>query len=194
MSSEMVRWGGLAGLAAGAMFVLSGVLTFIVAPPPQGGLDSFGAYLLEVVIVAAFALTLVAIAGLHAAQSRSGRYGLLGAAGSLLTFVGYAIVLVIAHLIRLAGGEPILSVRPVGGVVGARQLDTPGSHDHIRAGAAVVVRRAAHLRLPPGRVLGERPCGDREHRVRGRLGVDRLRALVAEGHGSRATLTRELNF
>jgi hypothetical protein len=36
MSSEMVRWGGLAGLAAGAMFVLSGVLTFIVAPPPQG--------------------------------------------------------------------------------------------------------------------------------------------------------------
>ena len=115
MSSEMVRWGGLAGLAAGAMFVLSGILTFIVAPPPQGALGSFGAYLLEVVIVAAFALTLVAIAGLHAAQSRSGRYGLLGAAGSLLTFVGYAIVLVIAHLIRLAGGEPILSVRPVGG-------------------------------------------------------------------------------
>ncbi len=117
MSSEMVRWGGLAGVAAGAMFVLSGILTFIVAPPPQGALGSFGAYLLEVVIVAAFTLTLVAIAGLHAAQSRSGRYGLLGAAGSLLTFVGYAIVLVIAHLIRLAGGEPILSVRPVGGLL-----------------------------------------------------------------------------
>jgi hypothetical protein len=33
----------------------------------------------------------------------------------LLTFVGYAIVLVTAHLIRLAGGEPILKVRPVGG-------------------------------------------------------------------------------
>jgi hypothetical protein len=116
MSSEMVRWGRLAGLATGAMFVLSGVLTFIVAPP-QGALGSFGAYLLEVVIVAAFALTPVAIAGLHAAQSRSGRYRLLGAAGSLLTFVGYAIVLVIAHLISLAGGEPILSVRPVGGLL-----------------------------------------------------------------------------
>jgi hypothetical protein len=152
MSSEMVRWGRLAGLATGAMFVLSGVLTFIVAPP-QGALGSFGAYLLEVVIVAAFALTPVAIAGLHAAQSRSGRYRLLGAAGSLLTFVGYAIVLVIAHLISLAGGEPILSVRPVGGVVGARRLDTPGSHDHIRAGAAVVVRRVAHLRLPQGAFL-----------------------------------------
>jgi hypothetical protein len=186
MSSEMVRWGGLAGVAAGAMFVLSGILTFIVAsPPPQGALGSFGAYLLEVVIVAAFALTLVTIAGVHAAQSPSGRYGLLGAAGSVLTFVGYAMVLVIAHLIRLAGGEPILSVRPVG-VVGARRLGSPWSHDPPRKGAAVVVRRAAHLRLPPRRFLGERPCGDREHRVRGCLGVARLRALVAKGHGSRA--------
>jgi hypothetical protein len=113
----MVRWGGLAGVVAGVMFLLSGILTFIVAPPPQGVLGSSGAYLLEVVIVVAFALTLVAVAGLHAAQRQSRRYGILGTAGFLLTFVGYALVLVIAHLIRLVGGEPILSVRLVGGLL-----------------------------------------------------------------------------
>ena len=117
MSSEMVRWGGLAGVVAGVMFMLSGILTFMVAPPPQGALGSSGAYLFEVVIGVAFASTLVAVAGLHAAQRQSRRYGILGTAGFLLTFVGYALVLVIAHLIRLAGGEPILSLRPVGGLL-----------------------------------------------------------------------------
>jgi hypothetical protein len=58
------------------MFLLSGILTFIVAPPlPTRALGSSGAYLLEVVIVVAFTLTLVAVAGLHAAQRRSRRYG-----------------------------------------------------------------------------------------------------------------------
>jgi hypothetical protein len=82
MSQEMVRWGGLAGVAAGVMFVLSGILTFIVAPPlPTRPLGSFGDYLYEVVVAVAFALALVTIAGLHAAQRLSGRYGILGAAG-----------------------------------------------------------------------------------------------------------------
>ena len=35
----------------------------------------------------------------------------------MLTFVGYAIVLVIAHLTTLAGGEPIYTVRLVGGLL-----------------------------------------------------------------------------
>ena len=79
MSSAMVRWGGLAGLAAGVVFLLSGILTFVV--PPQGVPSSFDDYLLEIVVVAAFVLTLVTLAGLHAAQRHSGRYGILGAAG-----------------------------------------------------------------------------------------------------------------
>jgi uncharacterized protein YjeT (DUF2065 family) len=37
MSSGMVRWGGLAGLAAGVVFLLSGILTFVA--PPQGVLS-----------------------------------------------------------------------------------------------------------------------------------------------------------
>jgi hypothetical protein len=113
MSSDMVRWGGLASVAAGVMFMLSGILTLIA--PPQRVLGSFSDYMIEVVIVAAFALTLVAIAGLHALQSE--RYRLLGAAGALLTFVGYAIVLVTVHVTTLAGGEPIFSVRLVGALL-----------------------------------------------------------------------------
>jgi hypothetical protein len=115
MSSQMVRWGGLAGLAAAVVYLLSGILTFIA--PPQGVPSSFNDYLLEVVVVVAFVLALLTIAGLHAAQRHSGRYGLLGAAGFWLTFLGYIIVLVIAHLTLLAGGEPIPSVRLVGGLL-----------------------------------------------------------------------------
>jgi hypothetical protein len=110
----MVRWGGLAAAASSVMFVVSGILTLIA---PQGAASSFGAYVLEVVIVVAFALVMIAIAGLHAAQNRSGRYGRLGAAGALLTFVGYAIVLVAAHISSLAGGDPVITVRLVGGLV-----------------------------------------------------------------------------
>ena len=64
MSQDMVRWGGLAGVAAGVMFVLSGILTFIA--PPQWVSSSSKDYLLEVVVVVAFVLTLIAMAGLHA--------------------------------------------------------------------------------------------------------------------------------
>jgi hypothetical protein len=113
MSSEMVRWGGLAGLAAGLMYLLSGILTLIAAP--QIILGSLSYYLIEIVLVAAFALTLVTIVGLHALQR--GRYGRLGTAGSLLTFVGYALVLVSAHLITVVGGEPVSFVRLMGGLV-----------------------------------------------------------------------------
>jgi hypothetical protein len=86
MSSEMVRWGGLAGVGAGLMFLLSVILTLIA--PPQMVVGSLSYYLIEVVLVAAFALTLLTIAGLHALQRE--RYGRLGAVGSLLTFLGYA--------------------------------------------------------------------------------------------------------
>jgi hypothetical protein len=176
MSSEMVRWGGLAGLAAGLMYLLSGILTLIAAP--QIILGSLSYYLIEIVLVAAFALTLVTIVGLHALQR--GRYGRLGTAGSLLTFVGYALVLVSAHLITVVGGRTRLLRSPHGRVGNGRRFDTPGSHDALRAGAAVVGRGAAHSLIPPRRYPGL-GRSKREHRVRGGMGVARLRALLAGG-------------
>jgi hypothetical protein len=111
MASHLIRWGGLAGLLAGVMFVLAGIL-ILIAPPQGAVFNSFGDYLSEVILVVAFALTLVAITGLHALQR--GRYGRLGAAGSLITFIGYALIVVVAAVTVLVGGEALFAVRLIG--------------------------------------------------------------------------------
>jgi hypothetical protein len=111
MSSDLVRWGGSAGVLAGVMFVLVGILN-LIAPQQRVSFDSFSDYLSEIILVVAFAVTLVVIAGLHALQR--GRYGRLGAASSLITFVGYALIVVVAAVTVLVGGEALLAVRLIG--------------------------------------------------------------------------------
>jgi Co/Zn/Cd efflux system component len=108
MSSDLVRWGGLAGVVAGVMFVLAGIL-ILIAPPQRASFNSFRDYLIEIILVVAFAGTLVAIAGLHALQN--GHYGRSGAAGSLITFIGYALIVVVTAATTLAGGEALHNVR-----------------------------------------------------------------------------------
>jgi hypothetical protein len=110
MSSDLVRWGGLAGVAAGVLYVLSAIISLFA--PQQRVFDSFSDYLIEILFVVALAGTLVAIAGLHALQS--GPYGRLGAAGSLIVFVGYALLFVAAAATTLAGREVLDAVFPVG--------------------------------------------------------------------------------
>ena len=114
MASHLIRWGGLASMVATVLFVLAGILLILIAPPQGAVFNSFGDYLSEVILVVAFALTLVAIAGLHALQSESGRYGRLGAAGSLITFIGYALIVVVAAVSILVGGEALFAVRLLG--------------------------------------------------------------------------------
>ena len=58
------------------VFLLSGILTFVA--PPQGVPSSINDYLLEIVVVAAFVLTLVTLAGLHAAKDTAGATGYWG--------------------------------------------------------------------------------------------------------------------
>jgi len=106
----MVRWGGLAGVAAGVMFVLSGILN-LLAPQQQGVLNSFSDYLYAIILAVAFALPLVVIAGLHAVQRQSGRYGRLGVAGSLISFIGYALISVLTAGSTLVEGEALYAVR-----------------------------------------------------------------------------------
>jgi hypothetical protein len=110
--TRLVRWGGSAGLAAGVAFTVAGLLV-LVAPSQEAVPDSFRVYLAMVILVVAFGSTLGAVAGLHALQS--GRYGPLGAAGSLLTFLGYALTAAITAVSVLVGSEAIYSVRLVGG-------------------------------------------------------------------------------
>jgi hypothetical protein len=107
VASHPIRWGGLAGLVAAVMFALAGILVLVA--PPQRVFTSFSDYLIEVILVLAFALTLLALAGLHTLQS--GRYGRLGAAGSLITFIGYALIVVVTAVSLLAGGEALFAIR-----------------------------------------------------------------------------------
>lgn len=112
-STNIVRWGGLAGVVAAVMWVLSAILIFLT-PPQSVSFTSFSDYLLQIVLLVAYAGTMVAIAGLHALHSESGRYGRLGAAGSLIT-IGYAIVFVAVSVSILQGGASLLTVRLAGG-------------------------------------------------------------------------------
>jgi hypothetical protein len=110
MSSGIVRWGGWAGVVAAIMYVLAG--TLILIAPLQRVFGSISEHLIEVILVVAFAVTLVVIAGLHGLQSR--RYGRLGAAGSSITFIGYALIVVVTAVTILVGGEALFAVRLIG--------------------------------------------------------------------------------
>jgi hypothetical protein len=110
MSSSIVRWGGWAGVVAAVTYVLASMLILIA--PLQRVFSSFGEHLIEVILVLAFAFTLVTIVGLHALQSQ--RYGRLGVAGSLLTLIGYALIVVVAAITIRGGGEALFTVRFIG--------------------------------------------------------------------------------
>jgi hypothetical protein len=112
LRADLLRWGGLAGLVSGVMFVLAAIVN-LIAPHHRGVFDSFGDYLYQLLVVLAFALTLVAIAGLHALHGGNGRYGRLGAAGASIAFVGYALIAMVAAASMLVGAEPLQGVRLV---------------------------------------------------------------------------------
>ena len=114
VSSSMIRWGGLAGVFAAVMFVVSFIINQLA--PVQRTYDSSSDYLHQVVVLMAYVGVLVAILGLHALQSPSRRYGRLGAVGSLLTFIGYAIVFVVSAIGTVQGGQALLTVRLAGAV------------------------------------------------------------------------------
>jgi hypothetical protein len=112
VSSSMVRWGGLAGVFAAVMFVVSFIINQLA--PVQRVYDTSSDYLYQVVALVAYAGAMVAVLGLHALQSPSERYGRLGAVGSLLTFSGYAIVVVVSAISLVQGGQALLTVRIAG--------------------------------------------------------------------------------
>ena len=110
MPSGIARWGRWAGMVAAVTYLLAGIL--ILAAPPQRRFDSFSYYLSEIVLVMAFAATLVVIAGLHGSQR--GRYGRSGAAGSLIVFIGYTLIALVNTVSVLVGGQALSAVRLVG--------------------------------------------------------------------------------
>ncbi|MDP8971929.1 MAG: hypothetical protein M3N45_01845 [Actinomycetota bacterium] len=59
MSSRVVRWGGLAGVVAAVMWALTAIL-ILLATPQRASFNSFSDYLLQIVLLVAYAGTLVA--------------------------------------------------------------------------------------------------------------------------------------
>jgi hypothetical protein len=116
MSSNTVKWGGVAGLAAAVLLILSAVLNQLM--PAEGIVDTTSEYLYGVVVILAYIGVIVAVLGIHALHRSNSRYGGLGTAGSVMTMAGYALIAVITAISMVQDFEYLLTVRiGAGGLV-----------------------------------------------------------------------------
>ncbi len=92
MSSNLIRWGGLAAMLAGALFVAADLLSLSISPkfPSSVSLTSEPYAIQSVLKLVAAALLLLGLFGLHARQAEAA--GPLGTAGLLAAFSGTALV------------------------------------------------------------------------------------------------------
>ena len=102
-----VKWGGIAGLAAAALLIMSAVLNQMT-PPAAANLY------LDVVVLAAYIAVIVAVLGIHALHSGAPRYGRLGTTGAVLTIAGYAIIAAMTVISIVQGQRSLLPIRLTG--------------------------------------------------------------------------------
>ncbi len=96
-SSDLIRWGGLATMATGVLFI---VLFAIPEPPPGSFLDDLG----SVVFAVALILLLAGLVGFHTLQK--GNYGRIGRAGFYTVIMG-ASAQIVATLVGLTGSTAL---------------------------------------------------------------------------------------
>lgn len=101
-SSNLARWGGIAAVVAGLMFMVLAVFN------PQGlvGISSLPGPLSTGMFIVALLGQLAGIAGLHVLQRD--RYGRLGAVGSSVFFVGIACWILLVVLPILFDDLPVV--------------------------------------------------------------------------------------
>jgi hypothetical protein len=107
--SSRIKWGGIAGIAAAALFIVSAILEQL--SPLQRIYDSVASYLYLGVVVAAYIAVIIAVLGIHALHSGRPRYGRLGTTGTVLTIAGYLIMIVARMISMVAGRESLGNVR-----------------------------------------------------------------------------------
>jgi hypothetical protein len=107
--SSKVKWGGIAGLLAAALLIMSAILNQM--SPIQTTYDSPADYLYLGVVVAAYLAVIVAVLGIHALHNGRPRYGRLGTVGTVLTLVGYAIMAGITAINMVQGQRSLQTVR-----------------------------------------------------------------------------------
>jgi hypothetical protein len=91
-TANLIRWGALAALASGALWIAGGLLHLAYPQDPPGALGYYLNYLGTAIFSAAYLGVLGGLVGLHACQVDS--YGRTGRAGFLLAFVGAALAFV----------------------------------------------------------------------------------------------------
>ena len=106
-TENLIRWGTLAALASGALWIAGGILHLAYPQDPPGTLGYFLNYLGTAVFSAAYLGMLGGLVGLHARQMDG--YGRLGRAGFLLAFVGAALAFV---------GQATSGIFPQNGMLG----------------------------------------------------------------------------
>lgn len=92
MSSNLIRWGGLAAMLVGALFVAADLLSLSISPkfPSSVSLTSEPYAIQSVLKLVAAVLLLLGLSGLHTRQAEAA--GPLGTAGFLAAFSGTALV------------------------------------------------------------------------------------------------------
>jgi hypothetical protein len=110
--SSKVKWGGIAGVAAAALLILSTILYLL--SPVQRTYDTVTSYLYLGVTLAGYIAVIVALLGIHALHSGSPRYGRLGTTGTVLTVAGYAIIAVMTVISMVQGYASFQYVRLAG--------------------------------------------------------------------------------
>ena len=92
MTPSLVRWGALAALVSGVLWIVGGLLHLAYPQDPPGALGHFLNYLGTAIFSGAYLGMLGGLVGLHARQV--GLYGRLGTAGFFLAFAGAALAFV----------------------------------------------------------------------------------------------------
>jgi hypothetical protein len=106
--SSKVKLGGIAGVVAAALLIISAIVTQMSADSAARNLS------LDVVVLAAYITVIVAVLGIHALHSGKPRYGRLGTTGAVLTIAGYAIIAVVTVISMVHGQRSLLPVRLAG--------------------------------------------------------------------------------
>ena len=98
-SSNLVRWGGIAAVVAGLVWIV----LVLFSPRDASDVLFFSGSSGKVIFIVALLSQVTGIAGLYVLQR--GRHGRFGAVGALVAFVGFAIELIFVVVVSLGVGE-----------------------------------------------------------------------------------------